>query len=104
MLVQQLLGYLDVAVSMRGWLKNRCGLGSLEATRERLGIKTRAGQVEKIQIVEADDAGFGTGSMQISLSRSGHSRQAGAAIATKGNWPEPDHRHSVNTQARIRRH
>jgi hypothetical protein len=32
-LVQQLSGYLDVAVSMRRWLKNRCGLSSLEATR-----------------------------------------------------------------------
>jgi hypothetical protein len=29
-LVQKLYGHLDVAVSMRRWLKNRCGLASLE--------------------------------------------------------------------------
>jgi hypothetical protein len=32
-LVQQLSGYLDVAASMRRWLKNRCRLASLDATR-----------------------------------------------------------------------
>jgi hypothetical protein len=36
-LVQQLSGYLDVAVSMRRWLKNRCGLTGLEARLCRIG-------------------------------------------------------------------
>jgi hypothetical protein len=38
----------------------------------------------------------------IILSRSRPSRQAGAAIATKGNRSERDLRHSVNTQAAYR--
>jgi hypothetical protein len=57
---------------MRRWLKNRCALASLEATRGgsagfdrfpglagAFGTKTRAGQVETIQVAEADGAGFG---------------------------------------------
>jgi hypothetical protein len=61
-LVQQLCGYLDVAASMRRWLKNRCGLASLEATGGALpdwtrfpglacafGTKTRAGALRALR-------------------------------------------------------
>ena len=87
---------------MRRWLKNRCGLASLEATRGSSVRKPGRGQVEKIQVAEADGAGFGTRSTPIILSSPGQSRQAGAAIATKGNRSECDLRHSVHTQAAYR--
>jgi len=65
-----------------------------------LGRKPGRGQVEKIQVAEADGAGFGGPDRRRSFSQGpGQSRQAGAAIATKGNRSERDLRHSVNTQA-----
>jgi hypothetical protein len=64
---------------MRRWLKNRCALASLEATRggsaglDRFpglagvfGTKTRAGQVETIQVAELT----ARGSAQIDADRS----------------------------------
>ena len=75
----------------------------MEATRGSSVRKLGRGQVEKIQVAEADGAGFGAPDRRRSFSQGpGQSRQAGAAIATKGNRSECDLRHSVHTQAAYR--
>ena len=68
-----------------------------------LGRKPGRGQIEKIQVAEADGAGFGAPDRRRLFSQGPRqSRQAGAAIATKGNRSECDLRHSVHTQAAYR--
>jgi hypothetical protein len=101
-LVQQLSGYLDVAVSMRRWLKNRCGLTSLEATRGARYENPGGGRSKKSKSPRLTARGSAPDRRRSFSQGPGQSRHAGAAIATKGNRSERDLRHSVNTQAAYR--
>src|SRR3984957_13901511 len=101
-LVQQLLGYLDVAVSMRRWLKNRCGLASLEATRGARHGNPGGVRSKKSKSPRLTARGSAPDRRRSFSQGPGQSRQAGAAIAAKGNRSERDLRHSVNTQAAYR--